>query len=158
MAQVCPGAVFLHLVPSVRFDRVFGVLCNKATLCPYAARKTQGLARALPLDPWRNEGMARSRIIQIRVDDDEYDVLAQKGAAVGSMSRLLRDHLGKIQVRHRDDELQRLILLNRMNANLNMIARWANIHKSEAEAVQVQACLADVRREIGRLLVAMDRL
>ena len=101
--------------------------------------------------------MARSRIIQIRVDDDEYDVLAQKGAAVGGMSRLLRDHLGKIQVRHRDDELQRLILLNRMNANLNMIARWANIHKSEAEAVEVQACVAEVRRELGRLLMAIDR-
>jgi hypothetical protein len=100
--------------------------------------------------------MARSRIIQIRVDDDEYDVLAQKGAAVGGMSRLLRDHLGKIQVRHRDDELQRLILMNRMNANLNMIARWANIHKSEAEAVEVQASVADVRREIARLLIAMD--
>ena len=100
--------------------------------------------------------MARSRIIQIRVDDDEYDVLAQKDAAVGSMSRLLRDHLGKVQVRHRDDELQRLILLNRINANLNMIARWANVHKSETEAVEVQASIADVRREIGRLLAAMD--
>ena len=101
--------------------------------------------------------MARSRIIQIRVDDAEYDVLAQKGAAVGGMSRLLRDHLGKVQIRHRDDELQRLIMLNRMNANLNMIARWANIHKSEAEAVEVQASLANLRRELGRLLVAMDR-
>ena len=101
--------------------------------------------------------MARTRVIRVRVDDDEYAALTHKGAAVGGMSRLLRDHLGKIQVRHRDDELKRLILLNRMNANLNMIARWANIHKSEAEAVQVQACLADVRREIGRLLVAMDR-
>ena len=101
--------------------------------------------------------MARRRIIQIRVDEAEYAVLAQKGAAVGSMSRLLRDHLGKVQVRHRDDELQRLILLNRINANLNMIARWANIHKSEAEAVEVQACVADVRRELGRLLMAMDR-
>jgi hypothetical protein len=101
--------------------------------------------------------MARSRIIQIRVDDVEYNVLAQKGAAVGGMSRLLRDHLGKVQIRHRDDELQRLIMLNRMNANLNMIARWANIHKSEAEAVEVQASLANLRREIGRLLVAMDR-
>ena len=101
--------------------------------------------------------MARSRIIQIRVDDDEYDVLAQKGAAVGGMSRLLRDHIGKVRIRDRDTELQRLILLNRMNANLNMIAKWAKIHKSEAEAVQVQACLADVRREIGRLLMAMDR-
>jgi hypothetical protein len=101
--------------------------------------------------------MARSRIVQIRVDDDEYDVLAQKGAAVGGMSRLLRDHLGKVQIRHRDDELQRLIMLNRMNANLNMIARWVNTHKSAADAVQVMVCLADVQREIGRLLVAMDR-
>ncbi len=100
--------------------------------------------------------MARRRLIQIRVDDDEYDVLAQKGAAVGGMSRLLRDHLGKVQVRHRDDERLRLAMLNRLNANLNMIARWANIHKSEAEAVQVHACLADVRREIGRWLAAME--
>jgi hypothetical protein len=101
--------------------------------------------------------MARTRVIRVRVDDDEYAALTRKGAAVGGMSRLLRDHLGKIQVRHRDDELQRLILLNRLNANLNMIARWANIHKSEAEALEVQACLADIRRELGRLLVAMDR-
>src|ERR687895_221511 len=55
MAQVCPGAVFLDFARAVRFDRVLGVLWNKATLCPYAARKTQGLARALPLDPWREE-------------------------------------------------------------------------------------------------------
>jgi hypothetical protein len=101
--------------------------------------------------------MARRRIIQIRVDDSEYDVLARKGAAVGGMSRLLRDHLGQIQVRHREDERQRLALLNRLNANLNMIARWCNVHQSRADAVQVQACLADVRREIGRLLAAMER-
>jgi hypothetical protein len=100
--------------------------------------------------------MARTRVIRVRVDDDEYAALTRKGAAVGSMSRLLRDHLGKIQVRHRDDELQRLIMLNRMNANLNMIARWANTHKEAAEAVQVHACLADVRRELGRLLAAME--
>jgi hypothetical protein len=100
--------------------------------------------------------MARTRVIRVRVDDDEYAALTRKGAAVGSMSRLLRDHLGKIQVRHRDDELQRLILLNRLNANLNMIARWANTHKSQAESVQVQASIADVRREIARLVVAMD--
>jgi hypothetical protein len=101
--------------------------------------------------------MARRRTIQIRVDDSEYDVLARKGAAVGGMSRLLRDHLGQIQVRHREDERQRLALLNRLNANLNMIARWCNVHQAQADAVQVQACLADVRREIGRLLAAMER-
>jgi hypothetical protein len=101
--------------------------------------------------------MARSRTIQIRVDDDEYASLAQKGAAVGGMSRLLRDHLGKIQVRHRDDERQRIAMLNRLNANLNMIARWCNVHQSQADAVQITASIADVRREIARLLVAMER-
>jgi hypothetical protein len=101
--------------------------------------------------------MARNRILQIRLDDAEYDLLARKGAAVGGMSRLLRDHLGKVQVRHRDDERQRLATLNRLNANLNMVARWVNTHKSEADAVQVTASLADVRREISRLLVAMER-
>jgi hypothetical protein len=101
--------------------------------------------------------MARNRILQIRLDDAEYNLLAKKGAAVGGMSRLLRDHLGKIQVRHRDDERQRLTALNRIAANLNMITRWVNIHKEAADAVQVQASIADVRREIARLLVAMER-
>jgi hypothetical protein len=101
--------------------------------------------------------MARSRIIQIRVNNDEYASLARKGAAVGGMSRLLRDHLGKIEVRHRDDERQRLTALNRIAANLNMISRWVNIHKSDADAVQVMVYLADVQREIGRVLVAMEK-
>lgn len=101
--------------------------------------------------------MARSRTIRIRVDDAEYDVLARKGAAVGGMSRLLRDHFGKVRIRDRDTERQRLAMLNRLNGNLNMIARWCNVHQSQADAVQVQACLSDVRREISRLLVAMER-
>jgi predicted amino acid dehydrogenase len=101
--------------------------------------------------------MARNRILQIRLDDAEYNLLAKKGAAVGGMSKLLRDHLGKIQVRHRDDERQRIAMLNRLNANLNMIARWCNVHQSQADAVQIMVCLADVRREIARLLVSMER-
>jgi hypothetical protein len=101
--------------------------------------------------------MARSRILQIRLDDSEYDLLARKGAAVGSMSALIRDHIGKVRIRDRDTERQRLAMLNRLNANLNMVAKWVNTHKSEADAIQVQACLGDVRREIGRLLVAMER-
>jgi hypothetical protein len=48
-------------------------------------------------------------------------------------------------------------MLNRLNANLNMIARWVNVHKSEADAVQIAIHLADVRRELGRLLTVMDR-
>jgi hypothetical protein len=157
MAQVCLAAVFLHLVASRRFAYGIGGVLNKATLRGYAARKPQGLARALPLDPGGRKGMARSRTIRIRVDDAEYDVLARKGAAVGSMSALLRDHFGKVRIRDRDTERQRIAMLNRLNANLNMIARWCNVHQSQADAVQIMVCLADVRREIARLLVSMER-
>src|SRR5688500_12532857 len=80
---------------------------------------------------------ARSRTIRVRVSDEEYAALAEKGAAVGGMSKLLRDHLDTISIRHRDDERQRLAMLNRINANLNQIAKWCNIHKSAADAVQV---------------------
>jgi hypothetical protein len=99
----------------------------------------------------------RGRRIEIRVSDEEYTALSEKGAAAGGMSKLLRDHLGQIWIRHRDDERQRLVMLNRINANLNMISRWVNTHKSAADAVQVMVYLADVQREIGRVLAAMDQ-
>jgi hypothetical protein len=95
-------------------------------------------------------------MIRLRVSEEEYAALAAKGAAVGGMSRLLRDHLGRVVVRHREDERRRLMLLNRINANLNMIARWVNTYKSAADAVEVQVYLADVEREVRRLLAAMD--
>ena len=100
---------------------------------------------------------ARGRMIRVRVSDEEYAVLVEKGAAVGGMSKLLRDHLGHIWIRHRDDERQRLAMLNRINANLNMISRWVNTYKSAADAVQVIVYLADVQREMSRVLAAMER-
>ncbi len=105
----------------------------------------------------RSPRPARGRMIRIRVSDEEYAALAEKGAAAGGMSKLLRDHLGQISIRHRDDERQRLAMLNRINSNLNMISRWVNIHKSAADAVQVMVYLADVQRELGRVLAAMER-
>jgi hypothetical protein len=96
-------------------------------------------------------------MIRVRVSEEEYAALVEKGAAVGGMSKLLRDHLGQTRIRHREDERQRLALLNRINANLNMIARWVNTHKGAADAAQVMVYLADVRREVGRLLSALDR-
>jgi mobilization protein NikA len=105
----------------------------------------------------RSSRPARGRMIRVRVSDEEYAALAEKGAAVGGMSKLLRDHLEEVSVRHRDDERQRLATLNRINANLNMITRWVNTHKSAADAVQVMVYLADVRREIGQVLTAMDQ-
>lgn len=95
-------------------------------------------------------------MIRIRVSEEEYAALVAKGTAVGGMSALLRDHLGQVRIRHREDERQRVALLNRLNANLNMLAKWVNTYKCDADAVQVLVSLADMRRELGRLLAAWE--
>ena len=99
---------------------------------------------------------ARGRMIRIRVSDEEYAALSEKGAAAGGMSKLLRDHLGQIWIRHRDDERQRLAMLNRINANLNMVARWANTFKERADAWAVVSRLEAIQAELSALLAAWE--
>jgi hypothetical protein len=101
--------------------------------------------------------IARSRRVWVRFSEEEYADLVQKGAAVGGMSKLLRDHLGKVRIRHREDERQRIIALNRINANLNMLTRWCNVHKMGADAVIVAAHITALEREITRLIETQER-
>jgi hypothetical protein len=99
----------------------------------------------------------RSRVIRVRVREDEYEALMKKGEAAGSMSALLRDHLGKVAIRHRDDERQRLALLNRINANLNQIAKWCNTYKTQAEAEAVTGYLVAIREGLHRLIKIWEK-
>jgi hypothetical protein len=104
----------------------------------------------------RKPAAKRSRVIRVRVSEEEYEALMQKGEAAGSMSALLRDHLGKVAIRYRDDERQRLVMLNRLNAKLNQIAKWCNTYKGDADAGQVTGHLAAVRQGLQRLLQAWE--
>lgn len=67
------------------------------------------------------------------------------------MSELVRDHLSKVRVRNRQDEKSRVAMLNRINANLNMIARWVNIHKNAADSVEVVSHLIAIEKAIKEL-------
>lgn len=69
-----------------------------------------------------------------------------------TMSEVVRDHLGKVKIRNRKDEKDRVVMLNRINANLNMIARWVNTYKGKGDAVQVVAHLIAIEREIKELV------
>jgi hypothetical protein len=100
---------------------------------------------------------ARGRRLEFRLSDEEYAELQAKADAAGiKISQLLRDHFGKVRIRHRRDERQRLALLNRINANLNMIAKWANTHKGRADATIIQAHLLAIEREITRLIATLE--
>jgi hypothetical protein len=102
--------------------------------------------------------MARGKYILIRVSEDEHAAIAAKAQEADmSISGLMRDHLGKLWVRHRTDEARRHQMLNRINANLNMIARWVNTHKSAADAMPVCRRLAHVEGQIARLIERLDR-
>ncbi|MEB6138379.1 hypothetical protein MXF19_27100, partial [Klebsiella pneumoniae] len=65
--------------------------------------------------------MSRENMLRVRFSDDEYDRLKSLADEAGiSMSQLVRDHLGTVRVRNREDEKERVAMLNRINANLNM--------------------------------------
>lgn len=94
----------------------------------------------------------RDKTLRVRFSDDEFKALQERAAEAGlSMSELVRDHVGQVKIRNRKDEHMRNVTLNRINANLNMIAKWANTHKGAGEAVDVIAHLAALQREIGKL-------
>lgn len=94
----------------------------------------------------------RENMLRVRFSDEEFEALKLRAEEAGcSMSELVRDHLGKVSVRNRSDERERKIALNRINANLNMIARWVNTYKAGASSVEVVAHLIAIERHIREL-------
>lgn len=88
-------------------------------------------------------------MLRVRFSDAEWEALKVLSESAGiSMSEMVRDHLGKVQVRNRKDEKERTAMLNRINANLNMIARWVNTHRGAAESIEVVSNLMAIDRAI----------
>ena len=94
----------------------------------------------------------RNNMLRVRFSDAEWQALQDLAELAGmTMSEVVRDHLGKVKIRNRKDEKDRVVMLNRINANLNMIARWVNTYKGKGDAVQVVAHLIAIEREIKEL-------
>ena len=83
--------------------------------------------------------------------------VARQGPAVGlSLSDLVRRSVGRVRtwtVAHAELERERTRCLARIGSNLNQIARWANIHKENAEALEVVAHLVAIERALDTLTV-----
>lgn len=86
-------------------------------------------------------------MLRVRFSDEEFQRLKTLSDSAGlSMSELVRDHLDKVKVRDKSEERQRNINLNRINANLNMIAKWVNTHKELADVLRVTELLISIQR------------
>ena len=93
--------------------------------------------------------------VKIRASEAERAGWHAKASAAGlSLSDLLRRSIGRVRtwtVAAAEVERERTRELARIGSNLNQIARWANSHKTAAEAVQVVAHLVALERELGAL-------
>ena len=107
--------------------------------------------------PAKLKRIPRGRRVWVRFSEDEYQALKARADEAGmTASALIRDHLGKVRVRNRADEGRRNELLNGINANLNMLARWANTYKTTLEAMPIRRRLILVEGQIARLIERMD--
>ena len=91
----------------------------------------------------------RNHELKVRLNDDERAELEHRAALAGMKPAVyLRERITRGVVPNVDAIRERSGLLNRWNANLNMIARWCNIHKAGASAIEVQAELVHLSRLI----------
>lgn len=98
----------------------------------------------------------RAKWVHVKVTDDERAGWQAQAEAAGlTLADLIRQRLGDARPVNRDPIRRRasrradpelLAALGRIGSNLNQIARWANTHKSKAEAVQVLAALVSIEQ------------
>ena len=91
----------------------------------------------------------RSAWIKMRVTPDEKKLIESKASAQGqTVTDFLRQRALDYRLRQSPLEKERIRQLARIGANMNQIARWANIYKKRAEAVEVITRLIMLEREL----------
>ncbi|MGP0837857.1 plasmid mobilization protein [Serratia sp. CY85251] len=97
-------------------------------------------------------------ILQVRLSDEEHaqlqlqlQLLDADADAGMTMFELVRAHIGRILARNCQDERERVAMLNRINANLNMIARCVNTWRISASAVEAVSHLMAIERAVLEL-------
>jgi len=99
----------------------------------------------------------RNVVLKVRLSESERDRLAVIArSADKTIADLIRSDSGRLTVRDVRTERERIAMLNRINANLNMIARWVNTHRGAADTVQVLVELAAVERAVRELVERHD--
>ena len=97
----------------------------------------------------------RGELVRVRVTEDELELWRSKASAAGvSVSVLLRQAMTRTRTwtaAAADVERERTRHVARLGSNLNQIARWANGHRSAADAVEVISHLVVIERELRGL-------
>ena len=91
----------------------------------------------------------RTAWIKLRVTPTEKEAIVAKAEAQGqTVTDFIRQRALDYRLRQTPLEKERVRQLARIGANLNQLARWANIHKNRADVVDVLAALVSLEREL----------
>ena len=91
----------------------------------------------------------RTAWLKLRVTPMEKEVITAKAQAQGqTLTDFIRQRSLDYRLRQTPLEKERIRHLARIGANLNQIARWANVHKSRAETIDVLAALVSLEHEL----------
>ena len=91
----------------------------------------------------------RTAWIKLRVTPAEKEAIAAKADSQGqTVTDFIRQRALDYRLRQTSLEKERVRQLARIGANLNQIARWANIHKTRADALDVLAALVSLELEV----------
>ena len=103
-------------------------------------------------------GERRTVLVAVRVSPTEFAAWRAKAAAAGvPLSALLRRAMARTRTwtaPAAEVERERTRQIVRIGNNLNQVARWANIHKTAAEAVEVITHLITIERALAALKFA----
>ena len=95
------------------------------------------------------EHNTRSTWIKMRVTPAEKEAIAAKAAAQGqTVTDFIRQRALDYRLRQTPLEKERVRQLARIGANLNQLARWANTHKTRAEALDVITALVSLENAV----------
>lgn len=91
----------------------------------------------------------RTALVKLRVTPAEKEAITAKANAQGqTVTDFLRQRALDYRLRQTSLEKEHVRQLVRIGANLNQLARWANIHKGRAEAIDVLVALVSLEREL----------
>lgn len=99
-----------------------------------------------------NSSNVRNHLLRIRLSQAELGQLESLASEAGiTKSELVRNHIGQTKINNDPANRERLVILGRINANLQQIARWVHETKTLIETTTILSHLIALEREISEL-------
>jgi len=95
----------------------------------------------------------REKWIKVRVSESERAEIEQKATLANvSIAELIRSSLGRVKtwtIKDKETEREKIREISRIGQNLNQIARFCHLHKSDTDTAQIIAELLKIEKTLG---------